>query len=79
MARKVTAPAPEGRVNIELPRGSSQDAFIAVNGVSYIVPRKGTHAVPPEIAEEFYRSLQAEDEREDNSAAMRDTGKARQV
>ena len=79
MARRVTEPAPEGRVNIELPRGSSQDAFIAVNGVSYIVPRKGTHAVPPEIAEEFYRSLQAEDEREDNSAAMRDTSKARQV
>ncbi len=79
MARKVTEPAPEGRVNIELPRGSSQDALIAVNGVSYIVPRKGTHAVPPEIAEEFYRSLQAEDEREDNSAAMRDTSKARQV
>ena len=79
MARKVTQAAPEGRVNIELPRGSSQDAFIAVNGVSYIVPRKGVHAVPPEIAEEFYRSLQAEDDREDNSAAMRDTGKARQV
>ena len=79
MARKVTQETPDGRVNIELPRGSSQDAFIAVNGVSYIVPRKGTHAVPPEIAEEFYRAQRAEDDRDDNSAAMRETGKARQV
>jgi hypothetical protein len=60
-----------GRVKVELPRGSKHDAFVAVNGVSYIIPKKGVHDVPPEIAEELYRSQRAEDAREDNSAAMR--------
>lgn len=48
------------RVAIEQPRGS-EDKFISVNGVSYIIPKKGRHEVPPEIAEEYARSQRAED------------------
>ena len=58
------------RPEIELPRGSREDKYIAVNGVAYIVPRKGKHAVPPEIAEEYYRSQRAEDAREENQSDM---------
>ena len=72
--------AAAGRVKVELPRGSRQDAFVAVNGVSYIIPSRGAHSVPPEIAEEFFRAQRAEDARENNSAAMRAAAnQARQV
>ena len=51
------------RVEIELPRGRNEDKYIAVNGVAYIVPKKGRHEVPPEIAAEYLRGLEAEDAR----------------
>ena len=64
------------RIEIELPRGSGEDKFISVNGVAYIVPRKGRHAVPPEIAEEYERSLRAEDARDENQESLISKAKA---
>lgn len=58
------------RVEVSLPRGTKYSAFVSVNGVAYNIPSKGTHEVPPEIAEELERSLQAEDARDSRKAAM---------
>ena len=64
------------RIEIELPRGSNEDKYIAVNGVAYIVPRKGRHPVPPEIAAEYQRSLDAEDAREESQDVLLSRAKA---
>ena len=61
----------EERVPVSMPRGTKYAAFVAVNGIAYNIPAKGTHEVPPEIAEELERSLHAEDVRDANSAAIR--------
>lgn len=58
------------RVAVSLPRGTKYSAYVAVNGVAYNIPAKGTHEVPPEIAEELARSEWAEDMRDANNAAM---------
>ncbi len=58
------------RVAVSLPRGTKYSAYVAVNGVAYNIPTKGTHEVPPEIAEELARSQRAEDLRDANNNAM---------
>ncbi len=58
------------RVPVTLPRGTKYSAFVSVNGVAYNVPAKGVQMVPPEIAEELERSLDAEETRDANKEAM---------
>ena len=36
--------------------------FVAVNGVSYLLPRGKKSLVPPEVAAEIERSIKAQDE-----------------
>ena len=80
MAKKAIISENTDRVPVTLPRGTKYAAFVSVNGVAYNIPAKGTHEVPPEIAEELARSQRAEDVRDENSAAMQQaTEKARQV
>lgn len=60
--------AAEERVEITVPRGSANDEpnlVIAVNGVNYVLPKGKTSKVPKFVAEEFYRSK--------NAQAIRDT------
>ena len=57
------APAEE-RVDIFVPKGYANDEpnlLIAVNGVSYLLPKGKTSKVPKHIAEEFYRSQKAQE------------------
>lgn len=70
MAKKNDTIEKKDRVPVSLPRGSKYSAFVSVNGIAYNIPAKGTHSVPPEIAEELERSMRAEDTRDQNSAAM---------
>ena len=74
MATEKTAKtAAEERVEIFVPRGYANDEpnlFIGVNGVNYLLP-KGQHSkVPKHVAEEFYRSQRAQDQRDRNSDKM---------
>ena len=64
------APANQ-RVRVELPRGTKYAKFVSVNGVGYLIPAKGAYEVPPEVAEELARSLDAEDKRDSNAAELR--------
>ena len=52
------------RVEIFVPKGYANDEpnlLIAVNGVSYLLPKGKTSKVPKHIAEEFYRSQKAQE------------------
>ena len=63
MATNKTNNADE-RVEIFVPKGYANDEpnlLIAVNGVSYLLPRGNASKVPKHIAEEFYRSQKAQE------------------
>ena len=52
------------RVDLFVPKGYANDEpnlLIAVNGVSYLLPKGKTSKVPKHIAEEFYRSQKAQE------------------
>lgn len=53
-----------GRVELRIPRNSAdeeQNVFISVNGKNYLIPKGQTVLVPPEVAEEYYRSEEAKE------------------
>lgn len=57
-----TAPAEE-RVEVFVPKGYANDEpnlFIAVNGVSYLLPKGKKSLVPKHIAQEYERSVKAQ-------------------
>lgn len=58
------AAAEEERVEIFVPKGYANDEpnlMISVNGVAYLLPRGKKSTVPKHIAEEFNRSLAAQE------------------
>lgn len=59
-----TAAAPVAdKVQIHVPRGYANDEpnlLICINGVNYLLPRGKTSEVPRAVAEEFYRSQEAQ-------------------
>lgn len=61
---KTEAKSKAGRVKITVPRGDVRgdpNYFISVNGKNYLLPRGKTSEVPPEVAEEYYRSEKAKE------------------
>lgn len=55
---------PDERVDIFVPKGYANDEpnlIISVNGVNFLLPRGKTSNVPKFIAEEFYRSQEAQE------------------
>ena len=53
-----------GRVKVAVPRGDVKgdpNLFISVGGRNYLLPRGRTSEVPPEVAEEYYRSERAKE------------------
>lgn len=52
------------RVEIYVPRGAQNDdpnQFISVNGVNYLLPKGKKSTVPKEVAEEYNRSIAAQE------------------
>lgn len=63
MAEKKTASAQEERVEIFIPKPNANDEpnlFVSVNGVNYILPKGKKSSVPPEVAYEINRSIEAQ-------------------
>lgn len=59
---KIAVPDEE-RVDLFIPRDPSdenQNLFIGINGVNYILPKGQTSNVPKFVADEYYRSKEAE-------------------
>ena len=53
----------EERVELFIPRDPSdenQNLFIGINGVNYILPKGQTSKVPKFVADDYYRSKEAE-------------------
>lgn len=64
----------EDRVEIYVPRtpgNTEPNFFIGINGVNYILPRGKTSLVPPEVAEEFKRSQDAQEKLFETQDALR--------
>ena len=62
MANVKSKETPVTRESVHVPRGAERDdpnCFVAVNGVNYLLPKGKVSDVPPEIAEEYYRSERA--------------------
>ena len=55
----------EPKVDVYVPRAASpneeQTLFISVNGVNYLLPKGKTSRVPKPVADEYYRSLAAQE------------------
>lgn len=52
------------RVDLFVPRGGANEdpnVFISVNGVNYILPKGKKSSVPAHIAEEYHRSVRAQE------------------
>lgn len=52
------------RVEVTVPRGGEREdpnLFVAINGLSYLLPRGKKSSVPPEVAAELARSERARD------------------
>jgi len=61
---EASAAPEEERVEIFVPKGYANDEpnlMIAVNGVTYLLPKGKSSKVPKHIAEEFYRSQKAQE------------------
>lgn len=54
--------ATEDRVDLFIDRGNGDDPnfLIAINGVNYILPKGKTSRVPKYVAEEYWRSREAQ-------------------
>lgn len=61
------------KVEIFVPKGYANDEpnfFIGFNGVNYLLPKGKKSKVPKAVAEEFWRSQEAEAVRDRNSEAL---------
>ena len=61
------------KVDIFVPRGQANEdpnMMISVNGVNYVLPRGKTSTVPREVADEYYRSVAAQQALDDRMSAM---------
>lgn len=53
----------EGSVELFVPRGrkgEDPNLFIAINGKNYLIPKGKTSVVPDFVADEYHRSVEAE-------------------
>ena len=63
-ARKMNTAGGRGTEEIFVPKGrkdEEQNLFISVNGVNYLIPRGKKSTVPSFVAEEYRRSLAAQE------------------
>ena len=64
MAEKQNKETKEKRVKVFVPRGASNEdpnVFVSVNGVNYLLPKGKESEVPVAVANEYYRSLAAQE------------------
>lgn len=64
MADNKQASTQEARVEIFIPKGNANDEpnlFVGVNGKNYLLPKGKKSLVPPEVAYEVNRSIEAQE------------------
>lgn len=63
----------ETRVEVFVPKGylnEEPNFFVAVNGVSYLLPRGRKSLVPPQVAAEYHRALRAQETLEERKNTL---------
>ena len=68
----------DARVEITIPKGAANDDpnfFVAVNGVSYLLPRGKKSSVPAHVAAEIERSFRAQEAMDENIDRMLEASK----
>ena len=77
-ASKPTETVKDNRVEVSVPKGYANDdpnLLIGVNGVNYLLPRGKKSLVPDFVAEEFYRTLAAQEKLDQNMEQMLEASK----
>ena len=65
------------RVELSIPRGAEREdpnLFVAINGVSYLLPKGKKSSVPRAVAEEIARSERARDRLDETMDALQRAG-----
>ena len=68
---------PDPRVEVSVPRGAEREdpnLFVAINGVSYLLPKGKKSSVPRAVAEEIARSERARDRLDETMDALQRAG-----
>ena len=71
--RKTTVKPDDGYVEIDVPKGASDDEpnlFIGVNGENFVLPKGKKSRMPAHVAAEYERSKMAQEIRDANMEAM---------
>lgn len=77
-ASKTAEKVKDNRVEVFVPKGYANDEpnlFIGVNGVNYLLPKGKKSVVPDFVAAEFYRSLAAQEKRNQTVEQMLEASK----
>ena len=77
-ASKPTETVKDNRVEVFVPKGYANDdpnLLIGVNGVNYLLPRGKKSLVPDFVAEEFNRTLAAQERLDKNMEQMLEASK----
>ena len=77
-ASKPTETVKDNRVEVFVPKGYANDdpnLLIGVNGVNYLLPRGKKSLVPDFVAEEFHRTLAAQERLDQNMEQMLEASK----
>lgn len=77
-ASKTAEEVKDNRVELFIPKGYANDDpnfFISVNGVSYLLPRGKKSMVPDFVADEYHRSVKAQEKQDENIEQMLEASK----
>jgi hypothetical protein len=77
-ASKPAVAPKDDRVELFIPKGYANDDpnfFISVNGVNYLLPRGKKSMVPAFVADEYHRSVKAQERLDENMEQMLEASK----
>lgn len=78
MANNENKASNDNRVELFVPKGYANDDpnfFISVNGVNYILPRGKKSMVPDFVADEYHRSVKAQEKLDETIEQMQEASK----
>ena len=78
MANNENKASKDNRVELFVPKGYANDDpnfYVSVNGVNYILPRGKKSMVPDFVADEYHRSVKAQEKQDENIDQMLEASK----
>jgi hypothetical protein len=78
MANNENKASKDNRVELFVPKGYANDDpnfYVSVNGVNYILPRGKKSMVPDFVADEYHRSVRAQEKLDETIEQMQEASK----